>query len=770
MKPSSVRKVFGIISYFPNNDSAYHIETRKERSRRFRELLFKLEELWSDVDIMIIAQNWQDFEIPQIKNKTKVFHFGKLGILKARKELRNRFLQSDYDYLIMLDDDAIISAENPNLYMSEIDNHPDGMGVIRHENSPLNLLAISKTIYTEIDMPNVDPEKGDGFEDNIFVATCFAKFPEKCFDFPSECVSETSFHYNGPGKCPSTWSKERKYDWEYMRNFTKQEVSRLYATKGQTQRKVFGIISYFPDETTEYYKTMKWERRRRCSELLEKLGELWPTVDIMFVAQNWGDYQPPEIPNKITVLRHNDRLGIIGARKELRTQFLSSDYDYMIMVDDDARIKCDNPQAYLDAIDKHPNGFAAIHGYEHGPMNFMAISKYIYNQVDVPSINPENGEGFEDDVFFATCIQKFPDNQFHIPKDLIFENSLQYHGIGECPSTWSEERKYDWKGMRNYTDAKLYAIQNATENRISEEIVDPTIDVIITYVNCSDQVWRLSYVRTTHLHNTSTARFRSWGTLKYLLRGIDRYMPFVRNVVLVVACPTQVPAWLNTNKVRVVYHQDFIPKEFLPTFNSCTIESFLWKIPGLADRVIYLNDDVFPTSFMKETDFFTDKTPHITFTEPTTYTSQQLFRSQCRAGMDLITKVLELPAFEFGKIIRPEHTATALNYADMQKVGKLCEPYIANTISTLRVAKNVNQYIYTYFEYFTDNYLPSEISHQYREITDGTIDDTIKEFLSGKYQMVCINDSEKSKNCNIIQNKLQRGFTIKFPDKCKYEL
>ena len=52
----SLKKVFGIISYFPDNDSDYHIETRRERSRRFRELLLKLEELWPDVDIMVIAQ------------------------------------------------------------------------------------------------------------------------------------------------------------------------------------------------------------------------------------------------------------------------------------------------------------------------------------------------------------------------------------------------------------------------------------------------------------------------------------------------------------------------------------------------------------------------------------------------------------------------------------------------------------------------------------------------------------------------------------------
>ena len=182
-------KVFGIISYFPDNDTAYHIETRRERSRRFRELLFKLEELWPDTDIMIIAQNWQDFELPEIKNKIIVHTYEqKLGILGARRELRKKFLDSNYDYLIMLDDDGRILKADSEAYMQEIDNHPDGIGVIRHHSCPLMFLAISKNIYSQIDMPNVDPEKSEGFEDDIFVASCFSKFPDKAFDFPKSCI------------------------------------------------------------------------------------------------------------------------------------------------------------------------------------------------------------------------------------------------------------------------------------------------------------------------------------------------------------------------------------------------------------------------------------------------------------------------------------------------------------------------------------------------------------------------------------------------------
>lgn len=215
-----LKKVFGIISYFPNSDTPYHAETRTERTRRFFELLYTLEKLWPETDIVIIAQNWNGLEIPDIKNRVQIYHYPKLGILGARRELRRRFLDSEYDYLIMLDDDGMISTEDPSLYMAEIDNHPGGIGVIRHNQCPLMLLAISKEIYSQIDMPDIDAENGEGFEDDIFVASCFAKFPDKAFDFPKHVVTETSFKYTGPGSCPSTWSREKKLDWKYMREHT----------------------------------------------------------------------------------------------------------------------------------------------------------------------------------------------------------------------------------------------------------------------------------------------------------------------------------------------------------------------------------------------------------------------------------------------------------------------------------------------------------------------------------------------------------------------
>ena len=132
-----------------------------------------------------------------------------------------------------------------------------------------------------------------------------------------------------------------------------------------------------------------------------------------------------------------------------------------------------------------------------------------------------------------------------------------------------------------------------------------TMDIVITYVNAADPIWQNDYKKYSGKPIVKK-RFRDWGTLKYLFRGIEANLPFAKNVYLVLSGPSQIPAWLDTGKVHVVYHEEIIPAEFLPTFNSATIEMFLHNIKGLDEEFLYLNDDMFPMLPSLETDFFLD--------------------------------------------------------------------------------------------------------------------------------------------------------------------
>jgi len=84
--------------------------------------------------------------------------------------------------------------------------------------------------------------------------------------------------------------------------------------------------------------------------------------------------------------------------------------------------------------------------------------------------------------------------------------------------------------------------------------------------------------------------------LKYSLRSLEMYVPWIRTVYLVTARP-QVPQWLNPSlpleRLRVVHHDEiFSDANALPTFNSFAIDQNLHCIPGLSERYLYMNDDV----------------------------------------------------------------------------------------------------------------------------------------------------------------------------------
>ena len=130
-------------------------------------------------------------------------------------------------------------------------------------------------------------------------------------------------------------------------------------------------------------------------------------------------------------------------------------------------------------------------------------------------------------------------------------------------------------------------------------IVDE-IDVVYTWVDSSDPVWRRSHAEhsDTSQSELSTAnnaeRFLDREELKYSLRSLWLHAPFVRHVYLVTA--DQRPEWLNVSdeRITVVSHADIFPEaDMLPTFNSHAIEACLHRIPGLSEHFVYMNDDVF---------------------------------------------------------------------------------------------------------------------------------------------------------------------------------
>ena len=132
------------------------------------------------------------------------------------------------------------------------------------------------------------------------------------------------------------------------------------------------------------------------------------------------------------------------------------------------------------------------------------------------------------------------------------------------------------------------------------------IDFVILWVDGNDPAWREEFVRTRQAENddASEIRYRDWRNLHYWFRSAERFAPWVRKVHFITW--GHLPAWLRRDhpKLHIVNHRDFIPAEYLPTFNSNTIELNIHRIEGLADRFVLFNDDTFLTRGCRPEDFF----------------------------------------------------------------------------------------------------------------------------------------------------------------------
>ena len=175
-----------------------------------------------------------------------------------------------------------------------------------------------------------------------------------------------------------------------------------------------------------------------------------------------------------------------------------------------------------------------------------------------------------------------------------------------------------WRGRwQNFEQMPVEVYPQPDMRRVHEGI-----DAVYTWVDGEISAPALRTVldleQAPLLANAATHnRYRSNDELRYSLRSLHAYAPWVRKVFLVTN--GAVPEWLNLNypKLRVVTHAEiFEDTNALPTFNSHAIELNLHRIPGLGPAFLYFNDDfflgqrVFPDDFLSadevQTLFFTD--------------------------------------------------------------------------------------------------------------------------------------------------------------------
>lgn len=310
-------------------------------------------------------------------------------------------------------------------------------------------------------------------------------------------------------------------------------------------------------------------------------------------------------------------------------------------------------------------------------------------------------------------------------------------------------------------------------------MVNFPIDFVVPYVNNFDQVWRKTYTDYCLQHNMKgridaidKERYRDFGYLIFLFRGIAQNMPFIRKVFLIVSNPEQVPDWVDQEKVQVVLHKDIIPSQYLPTFNSTTIEMFIPDIKDLSEHFIYGNDDIYTINPTTAEDYFTDDgRVKIKMDSHIKMPSDKQYWKVCYKNcIEIVTK-LNKELQPAGSFHVPSHSLTPIIKKNAIKARKLLGQELFDSISNFRTDENFNQYIYTHYAYYTDDYADSKRIVEYVNMGRKNTNNILIPLEQTRVQELIINDTETTDKSywRRYNQIITKAFLKKFPEKCKYE-
>ena len=325
-----------------------------------------------------------------------------------------------------------------------------------------------------------------------------------------------------------------------------------------------------------------------------------------------------------------------------------------------------------------------------------------------------------------------------------------------------------------------------------------SIDFVIPWVDGSDPAW--IETRNRYLENKedgSPVRFRDWDNLQYWFRGVEKFAPWVNKIYFITW--GHLPKWLNTNnpKLKVVKHEDYIPKEWLPTFSSHPIELNLHRIEGLSEYFVYFNDDMFIINEMKETDFFKNGLPcdsgiwnvhHSCRDKTSTITDNDMavindYFSKKEAikrhfgkyfnfkyGRDNIRSGVLL-AWPYWTGFLECHFPNSFLKSTLEEVWSK-EPKLLSETSSHKFRNNmdVNQWLFRYWQLASGRFMPrSKKIAKYFPITE---DNTaiVDAITKQKYKMICINDVAELNDFEYQRDIIKQAFDKILPEKSSFEI
>lgn len=334
--------------------------------------------------------------------------------------------------------------------------------------------------------------------------------------------------------------------------------------------------------------------------------------------------------------------------------------------------------------------------------------------------------------------------------------------------------------------------------------MESIIDFVITWVDGNDPTWREERNRYAGIEDGKDGynqyRYRDWDTLRYWFRGIEQFAPWV-NKIFFITCG-HLPKWLNTSnpKLQIVKHSEFIPAEYLPTFNSNVIEFYLHHIKELSEQFVYFNDDFYLINDVAPERFFKKGLPcdigAMTFN----------LHSGMFGASVLLAKTLVNEHFNKTEVVRENPSKWFnLNYIKASLINLICllirrdefvgfanphlpqgflkktfedawmnckEDLIRTSRNRFRNYGDVAFWLMRYWQLASNSFSPTNPFNdgQYYLVNDRNVSEIAECIRRQKKKMICLNDSEDISSFENAKNIIIEAFSKILPEKSSFEL
>lgn len=310
------------------------------------------------------------------------------------------------------------------------------------------------------------------------------------------------------------------------------------------------------------------------------------------------------------------------------------------------------------------------------------------------------------------------------------------------------------------------------------------VDIVVTYVNERDKEWQdnFNYWKEKEIKEGKTTptnrqafgkeRTREWDAFKYWFRGIEENCPWINKVFLIVQNKNHIPEWLDTNnpKLRVVYHDEYIPKDLLPTFNAMTIGMYVSNINDLSENYIMSDDDFYFLNPIKEDRFFIEGKPvHLDNKIPYKAYGGDLLTGSDNVFYRILNNNLNFNA-KFGKQVKygfyhlPEARLKSFEQDILKKYEKEIKQH--NLPSKFRSSNNLCPTIYCDLLKIKDKAI---LGNPYENSSYCTLKSDVDFNQYKDKYMVCFNDTEQLDDYEKTKEKMIEFLESKLPKKSSFE-